>query len=153
LLSTKHVDFRTDLWSLAVAVYHALTGDVPFKGETVGMLSVAVHAGVFPPPSRLRPGLPSAVDAWVQRALQKDPQQRFGSARELADTLEMALLGRDATRAPMSSAHDGTRPPGTGSMEIVAPSTGPGPTLGGATLTHAQGGAAGRVRILIGLAT
>ncbi len=51
LLSAKHVDHRADQWSLAVVAYYALTKRVPFPGETVGAISVAVHAGEFAPPS------------------------------------------------------------------------------------------------------
>lgn len=90
LLSSKHVDLRADLWALAVLAYQALTGVLPFTGETLGALSVAVHAGLFAPPSARHPGLPQAVDAWMTRALQRDPAARFGSARELADALAEA---------------------------------------------------------------
>jgi serine/threonine-protein kinase len=91
LLSSKHVDFRSDLWSLGVVTYHLLTGGYPFSGETIGSLSVAVHAGVFTRPSTLRPGLSPAIDAWMQRALCRDPAERFGSAKELADELRRAV--------------------------------------------------------------
>jgi len=93
LFSAKHVDHRSDLWSLAVVAYHAMTGDLPFSGDTLGSLSVAVHTGVFSMPSAIQPGIPAAVDAWVQRALQQDPAHRFQSARELAETLERAVQG------------------------------------------------------------
>ncbi|HTN83234.1 MAG TPA: serine/threonine-protein kinase, partial [Sorangium sp.] len=71
LLSAKHVDRQADLWALAVVAYRALTGALPFVGDTLGALSVAVYAGVFQPPSALRPDLPPAVDAWMARALQR----------------------------------------------------------------------------------
>jgi eukaryotic-like serine/threonine-protein kinase len=90
LLSAKHVDYQADLWALAVVTYQALTGGLPFVGDTVGALSVAVHAGTFAPPSARRPGLPPAVDAWMARALQRDPNARFRSAKEMAEALEHA---------------------------------------------------------------
>jgi serine/threonine-protein kinase len=90
LVSAKHVDFRTDLWSLGVVAYEALTGKPPFAGEALGAVAVAVHTGEFPRPSALRPELPGAVDVWMVRALQRDPAARFASAREMAIGLEQA---------------------------------------------------------------
>ncbi|MDC3960035.1 serine/threonine-protein kinase [Polyangium jinanense] len=93
LLSAKRVDHRSDLWSIAVVAYHAITGRVPFHGETVGSLGVAVHTGAFHLPSTLRPDVPPAVDAWFQRMLRRDPAERFGTAKEMAEALEQAILG------------------------------------------------------------
>ncbi|AUX44184.1 protein kinase [Sorangium cellulosum] len=93
LLSAKHVDYRADLWGLAVVAYHALTGQVPFRGETLGALSVVLHTGIFTPPSALRPELGPAIDAWMKKALQLDPAARFSSARQMADALASAVLG------------------------------------------------------------
>ncbi|WP_437312950.1 serine/threonine-protein kinase [Sorangium sp. So ce385] len=93
LLSAKHVDFRADLWALGVVAYYAVTGRVPFAGETLGALSVAIHAGVFMLPSVMRREVPHAFDAWVTTALQRDPTARFGSAREMAGALDQALFG------------------------------------------------------------
>ena len=88
LLSSKQVDARSDLWSLGVVAYNAMTGRVPFMGETLGALSVAVHTGMFPPPSTVRSDLSASVDRWMHRALQRQPEARFGSAREMAEELE-----------------------------------------------------------------
>ncbi|WP_437629536.1 protein kinase domain-containing protein [Sorangium sp. So ce854] len=93
ILSAKNVDFHADLWGLAVVAYHALTGHLPFTGETLGALSVALHAGIFTPPSAVRPELSPAIDAWMRKALALDPAARFGSARQMAEALEHAVLG------------------------------------------------------------
>lgn len=99
LLSARTVSHKSDLWSLAVVAYFALTGRVPFNGETIGSLSVAVHGGVFPPPSSLRPGLPPTIDAWFVRMLKRDPNERYDSAKEMAEAFEHAA----SMRAPMPS--------------------------------------------------
>jgi serine/threonine-protein kinase len=79
------VDFRSDLWSLGVVVYHALTGVRPFDAETLGALCVKLHSAEFEQATRVRSGLPPNLDAWFARALARQPQDRFGSAKELSD--------------------------------------------------------------------
>lgn len=109
LVSSKYVDHRTDVWALAAVAYEALTAEPPFKGASIGAQVLAVHAGEFKKPSELRSGIPEAVDAWATRALQRDPEARFGSTRELADALEQVV--RKATAAAMPVALDQTAMP------------------------------------------
>ena len=78
------VDHRSDLWSLAVLVYRALTGEHPFPGQWLGMLMVRICTDPFAPPSMVMPGLPPAVDEFFERALAKDPTSDFGPAAEFA---------------------------------------------------------------------
>jgi len=77
---------QLDLWALAVVAYEALTGELPFVGETIDTLSLALARGRFPAASTLRPELEAEVDAWFRRAFDPDPALRFTSARELANT-------------------------------------------------------------------
>jgi serine/threonine protein kinase len=130
LLSAKNVDLRADLWALGVVTYYALTGRTPFRGETLGALSVAVHEGLFELPSRIRSGLPPALDAWMAKALQRDPEARFSSAKELVQALEIAtgerasLVSADALAAQGPAS--GASWPGSAS----APSSGVGLSSG-----------------------
>ncbi|RYZ41722.1 MAG: response regulator [Myxococcaceae bacterium] len=84
LRADPDLDARADLWSFAVVLYRALTGQFPYGPESVGGLL----RGVFHPPgvavSQLVPELGAAGDAFFQRALHPKPEQRFTSARELA---------------------------------------------------------------------
>jgi len=172
LLSAKRVDHRSDLWSLAVVAYHAITGRVPFHGETVGSLSVAVHTGTFQLPSALRPDVPQALDAWFMRMLQRDPAARFGSAKEMADALEQAVHGASAMRMPMASQPGSAAiPPNAGPMVVTPVSgyqsfptpmpqsstsspSGPPQTLNGTSTTSARmasGRSMTRIAALVGL--
>ncbi|WP_437961755.1 serine/threonine-protein kinase [Sorangium sp. So ce119] len=120
LLSAKHVDFRADLWGLAVVAYHALTGQVPFTGETLGALSVVLHTGIFTPPSALRPELSPAIDAWMKRALALDPAARFGSARQMAEALEHAALGIARTAFTNDPSSGGDRTSHAGAARVAS---------------------------------
>jgi eukaryotic-like serine/threonine-protein kinase len=91
VMSTRAVDPRSDLWSLAVVAYRALTTRWPFEGEGLGQLLVNINAGRFRPATALQPGLPATVDAWFSRALAHQPEARFPSAREMAEAFSLAL--------------------------------------------------------------
>jgi eukaryotic-like serine/threonine-protein kinase len=97
VLSSKDVDPRSDLWSVGVVAYHALTGWLPFRAETLGALCVAINAGSFPLPSQLRPELGAAFDAWFQRAIAREPADRFVTAREMAEALQRTVSALDGS--------------------------------------------------------
>ncbi len=79
------VDYRSDLWSLAVVAYQALTGVRPFGGSRLQALFAKICSGVHELPSRLMSGvLGPEVDAFFERALAKNPSARFSSAIEMA---------------------------------------------------------------------
>ena len=101
--SAKTIDARSDLWSVGVLVYEAMTGASPFVGETVGALAIAVNEASPVPPSRVEPSLPPAFDAWFAKACARDPNDRFQTARELSD----ALAGAFAVTPPPSAVDSG----------------------------------------------
>ena len=88
---TKQIDFRADLWSLAVITYQCLTGQLPFLSDGLGDLLAKIMFEPIPTPSVAMPSLPPEFDAWWLRAANRDPNLRFQSAKELADTLAVAL--------------------------------------------------------------
>ncbi|MCB1642346.1 MAG: SUMF1/EgtB/PvdO family nonheme iron enzyme, partial [Xanthomonadales bacterium] len=106
------VDARSDLYSLGVLAYEALTGDVPYKGAD----SFAVaYAHVFEP----IPRLPAERGNWqglIDKALAKDPRDRYGSAEEFCAALSvMGAGGESATTQKMATL------PGSSSKELVRP--------------------------------
>jgi serine/threonine-protein kinase len=86
------VDHRADLWALGCMAFECLTGRPVWNTDQgVAMTFAAIATGQLPVPSRLRPDLPPAFDAWFRKALERDPNKRFQTAKELADELARAL--------------------------------------------------------------
>ena len=108
LRSAKHVDHRTDIWALGVALHRLLTGQPPFVGQNMTAVCAAVMADEPSPPSALRPDLPPALDAIVARCLKKEPNERFESAAALG----RALLPFGTERAQVAAATFAHAPPG-----------------------------------------
>ncbi|WP_437924819.1 serine/threonine-protein kinase [Sorangium sp. So ce291] len=88
---------HSDLWALGVVAYFCLTGKIPFGGATIAAVAVAIDRGSPAPPSRLAPGVPPAVDAWVLSLLEPDPARRAQSARAVLEALDAALVARGHT--------------------------------------------------------
>jgi serine/threonine-protein kinase len=84
------VDPRSDLWSLAVIAYRALTGELPFNGTDVTDLVLKICSEPAAPPSSVEPSLGPEVDAFFARALDRDPAARFQTAREFARAFAVA---------------------------------------------------------------
>ena len=102
VLDSEEPDAQTDLWSLSVVAYHALTGELPFSADTIAKLVGQLIRCEFSPPTKLRPELPQAVDAFFLRAFQRDSAKRFTSAARLATALREALEPASDT-APRST--------------------------------------------------
>jgi serine/threonine protein kinase len=86
------VDHRADLWALGCMAFECLTGRPVWNTDQgVAMTFAAIATAPLPPPSRLRPDLPPAFELWFYRALERDPDKRFQTAKELADELAKAL--------------------------------------------------------------
>jgi serine/threonine protein kinase len=87
----KDTDHRSDLWSLGVIAFQCLTGAPPFESEALGELMGLILYEDLPLPSQRNADLPAALDLWWQRAAAREREDRFQSARELADSLGEAL--------------------------------------------------------------
>lgn len=87
------LDHRSDLYSLAVVAYQAITGQTLFRATTP-MGVIFKHVSEAPQPLRaMRPDLSEAVETVVLRALAKDPGARYNSASEFARALANAAAG------------------------------------------------------------
>lgn len=85
------VDPRTDVYSLGATLFHLLTGQPPVAGLPVQVLCRVAIGEVQRNPRSLRPDLPAALDAIVERAMAARPEDRFASAGEMRAALELTL--------------------------------------------------------------
>jgi eukaryotic-like serine/threonine-protein kinase len=93
------IDYRSDLWSLAIIAYECLVGQLPFDGPSLGDIFARIMFEPIPVPSRSMPGLSRAFDRWWERAVSRDVEGRFTGARELVDELGRALFSQDTRRS------------------------------------------------------
>lgn len=85
-----------DLFSLGVTFYQLLTGQLPFAGENVAQLAYQISQGRHTDVRRLRPDLPSSASRIINKALAKEPADRYESGREMAEALRRGAPKRKA---------------------------------------------------------
>jgi serine/threonine-protein kinase len=94
----ESVDGRSDVYSLGVTAFYALTGRYPFDAQEAHALLVQRQTLPAPPLGSVRAGLPAALATAVDRCLARDPANRFASAADLADAVA-AVQERNAVPA------------------------------------------------------
>jgi serine/threonine-protein kinase len=84
------LDPRCDIYAMGVVIYEIFTGEVPFRGETP-ISTILKHLHDAPPLETPAAGkIPPALRPVVRKALSKEPEDRYGSARELAEAVRQA---------------------------------------------------------------
>ena len=90
-LSGIKVDGRADLFSLGVSMYQLLTGELPFQGDTLASLAYQVTNVKHQPIREHRSELPTLTTRLINKLLQKDPDKRFASGKEVAAAIIKVL--------------------------------------------------------------
>jgi len=141
------LDPRSDLFSLGVLLYEALTGESPFLWRTPVETLTRVCTLRQPPAREKNPEVPEALSGFVDRLLEKDPDRRPASAREAADVLDGF-----ATR-PETMAVELQLPPTLPSVPVVRPASATGYTAARSVLRDRRrwGFAALLLAVLLGV--
>ncbi len=90
-LAGKHVDGRSDLFSLGVMLFQMSTGRLPFKGDSMATLMFQIANESHPDILTVNPNLPPCLKTIVDKALCKDVEQRYSRGREMVEDLRACM--------------------------------------------------------------
>ncbi|MBO6937163.1 MAG: serine/threonine protein kinase [Deltaproteobacteria bacterium] len=95
-------DARSDVYGAGAVLYHALTGHAPYPGGNATEALARVLDGPPPAPSRRQAGIPFAVEELVLRAMAREPEARFASARALGERAQHLLTQLAPSTRPIT---------------------------------------------------
>jgi serine/threonine-protein kinase len=127
-IAGKKVDGRADLFSLGVTLYEMLTGERPWKGgESIGTLLFQITSDPYPDPLVVRKDLPPGILAVIDKALKKNPEERFQTGLEMSAAIREVMAGKaptiNNTSAPAPAAAPAPKP----TVRAAAPAPQPAP--------------------------
>ncbi len=143
----RELDTRTDLFSFGVVLYEMATGQLPFRGESSAVISAAILEHDPIPASRQNPNLPVKLEDIINRALEKDRELRYQSARDMK--VELQRLKRDLETRKTGSG-SGTIPAARSGNEPASALTTPVPASAPAGATSSGSGSGSGVAAVQG---
>ena len=112
MASGERIDYRADIYELGIILFQMLSGQVPFTGTPPLSVVMKQIQEPLPPLRQSNPAIPTAVDAVIQKATAKRREDRYASAKEMAQAFRAAIA---------QPAYGGSTPPYGGSTLRTAP--------------------------------
>ncbi len=107
---SRAIDARSDIWSLGVVMYEALTGAPPHANKALGAVILAICSEPAPPLRERAPWVSEEVATLVHRAIALEPRQRYASAAEMQAAIAEQLPGgamiRESVLEPLADSSD-----------------------------------------------
>jgi hypothetical protein len=106
----KELDIRTDLFSFGAVLYQMATGQMPFRGESAGVIFRAILDGTPTSAVRLNPDLPVELERIINKALEKDRDLRYQHAADIRTDLQRLKRDTESGRATVAETEAGLKP-------------------------------------------
>jgi serine/threonine protein kinase len=103
----KELDARTDLFSLGAVLYEMVTGAMPFRGESNGVIFESILSRALVPPVRLNPDVPPDLERIVTKCLEKDRDLRYQHASEIRTDLQRLRRDLESDRVSLGDDQEG----------------------------------------------